>query len=295
MPRYILTLLLVLLTFPATAVAQDAWSPERPGQAISPRVVPEGQLSFEAGFRWERADFTPVQTESFESYGSIYEHDIVVLPSGLLRIGLGERFEFRFSSSYRRWKWAYDPNYLDGDAVADPVIRKTDVGVAFLKVGIKSGLTRERGIIPASAIIASLGIPQTGSIAYQVKYLAPDFTLAFSHALSERVTLAYHIGSRWDGFAVTPIGYYAAAVSTAFHPRLTGFVEFFGDIPGHAPPLHSVDAGLAWQALADLYLDASFGIGINAPGEDEVDFDLSSMIATDMAAEIGISWRLQAW
>jgi len=295
MTRFLPSLLLVLLALTNLAIAQDDWTPERPGQAISPSIVPEGTLSFEAGFRWEQADFTPVRPESFESFGSIYQHDIFVLPAGLLRVGLGDRFEFRLSSSYRRWKWEYDPNYLDGDAEADPIIRKTDVGVAFLKVGIKSALTRERGIIPSSAIVASLGIPQTGSTAYQVRYLAPDFALVFSHALSKRVRLGYHIGSRWDGFAVTPIGYYAAALSTAFHPRFSGFVEFFGDLPGHAPPLHSVDAGFSWQAHTDLYLDASFGIGINAPGEDEPDFDLSSMIATDMAAEIGISWRLQAW
>ena len=287
-------LLVLLLCTPMPLLAQNG-APERPGRSISTATMPEGQLSLEAGLRWEHASFSPVDPESFSDFGVIYAHDIFVLPAGMARLGLGEHFELRFSSSYRRWDWEYDPNYLDGDEVSDPVISKTDAGVQFLTVGIKSALITERGIRPAIAMVASLGVPRTGSGGFQVLYLAPDFTLAFSHTLSPQVGFSWNLGTRWDGYVVTPIGYYTAAVSAQLHPRLSAFVELYGDLPGHAPPIHAVDAGLAWTAGDALQIDAAFAYGLNSPGEKDDDPDLSNMIATDVAVEIGASYRLALW
>ncbi|MDT8323473.1 MAG: transporter [Bacteroidota bacterium] len=292
MKRILLPLCLFLL--PSFLHAQQ-WSPDRPGRSVAPSTVPAGQLSLEAGLRWERAEFSPVIPESFADPGVIYSHDIFVLPAGLVRVGLGDHFELRLSSSYRRWQWEYDPNYLDGDNVDDPVIAKTDAGLQFLTVGIKSALLPEHGILPAVAMIAALGVPRTGSGGFQVQYLAPDFALAFQRALSPRVGLTCNVGTRWDGYVVTPIGYYSAAVTAQLHARLAAFVEFYGDLPGHAPPVHALDAGLSWAAGEDLHIDAAFAYGLNSPGEEDDDPDLSNMIATDLAVEIGASWRLVLW
>ncbi len=287
-----LLLLLALFTMPLQA---QQWSPERPGQSATTSTVPAGQLSLEAGFRWEHASFSPVIPESFVDPGMIYAHDIFVLPAGMARLGLGQHFELRLSSSYRRWKWEYDPNYLDGNGVDDPVVRKTDAGLEFLTVSIKSALLEERGALPAMAMVAVLGLPRTGSGGFQVQYLAPDFALAFSHTLSPAVSLTYNFGTRWDGYIVTPIGYYTAAVTALLHPRLAAFFEFYGDLPGHAPPVHAVDAGLSWRVGDDLHLDGAFAYGLNSPGKEDSDPDISNMIATDVAVEIGASWRVTLW
>jgi hypothetical protein len=292
MKRILLPLCLFL--FPVILHAQQ-WSPDRPGKSVSTTTVPAGQLSLEAGVRWERAEFSPVIPESFADPGVIYSHDIFVLPAGMARLGLGDHFELRFSSAYRRWQWEYDPNYLQGDNVDDAVIEKTDAGLQFLTVGIKSALMPERGLLPSMAMIAALGIPRTGSGGFQVRYLAPDFALAFQHTLSPKVALTYNFGTRWDGYVVTPIGYYTAAVTAQLHERIAAFVEFYGDLPGHAPPVHAVDAGLSWGAGEDLVFDAAFAYGLNSPGEADIDPDLSNMIATDFAVEIGASWRLVLW
>lgn len=292
MKRILLPLCLFLL--PSLLHAQQ-WSPDRPGRSVAPSTVPAGQLSLEAGLRWERAEFSPVISESFADPGTIYSHDILVLPAGMARLGLGEHFELRLSSSYRRWKWEYDPNYLDGDNVDDPVIRKTDAGLQFLSVGIKSALMKQRGLLPDMALIAALGVPRTGSGGFQVQYLAPDFALAFHHALSPKVGLTYNVGTRWDGYVVTPIGYYTAAVTAQLHPLIAAFVEFYGDLPGHAPPVHAVDVGASLAASDDLRFDAAFAYGLNSPGEEDDDPDLSNMIATDFAVEVGASWRLTLW
>ncbi len=292
MRRFFLPLIILFLP---TVVHTQQWSPDRPGRAVSPVTVPAGQLSLEAGVRWERAEFSPVIPESFADPGVIYSHDIFVLPAGMARLGLGDHFELRLSSSYRRWVWEYDPNFLDGDNVDDPVIEKTDAGVQFLTVGIKSALMEERGVLPAMAMIAGLGLPRTGSGGYQVQYLAPDFALAFSHSLSPKVTLTYNFGTRWDGYVVTPIGYYTAAVAAQLHSRLAAFVEFYGDLPGHAPPIHALDAGISYALFDGFLIDGAIAYGLNSPGEKDDDPDLSNMIATDLAVEIGASWRLTLW
>ncbi|MCB2206366.1 transporter [bacterium] len=290
------TLVLISLFLISTLSLQaQQWSPERPGRTNSPYVLPVGEVSLEAGFRYERAEFKPYDPESFVNPGTIYSHDILVLPVGMARVGLGPTFELRLSSSYRRWDWAYDPNYYDGDEVADPVQRELDAGLQYLTVGIKSVLFEEKGLLPAVSLITALGLPHTGSGGFQVLYLAPDFSLVASHALSSRVRLTCNAGSRWDGFVATPIGYYTALVSVHFLERFDGFLEFYGDLPGHAPPLHYVNAGLTWSPDANLAIDAAFAYGLNSPGETSTTLDFSQLIATDLAVELGAAWRIELW
>lgn len=283
------------LCIAAPLTAQQHYAPDRPGKTIPTGIVPEGSVAFEAGFSWSRADFTPRASERFQTDASIYRHDIWLLPAGLMRIGLGESFELRLSSSYSRWLWEYDPNYFDGDNVDDPWLEGSDPGVTPLHVAIKSALLSERGWIPRAAMVAGLTVPLTGTPAYQVTYLAPDFALTFSHTLSSSVSLGYHIGVRWDGEFVMPIGYYAASLGVALTDDISVFIEAFGDMTGYTPPQHAIDGGIAWNASGDLYFDAAFGLGINDPEETSTNPRWISIYATDYFAEVGASWRMKLW
>jgi len=275
--------------------AQQDYAPDRPGRTIPTTIVPEGSVAFEAGFSWSRAEFTPRAPERFQSEVPIYRHDIWLLPAGLMRVGLGEGFELRLSSSHTRWLWEYDPDYFDGDNVDDPWLEGSDPGVAPLHVAIKSALLTGRGWIPNATMVAGLSVPLTGTPAYQVTYLAPDFALAFSHTLSPSLTLGYHVGVRWDGEIVNPIGYYAASFGVAVSEDLSVFVEAFGDLPGYAPPQHAVDAGIAWNAVGDLTFDAAFGLGATDPEETSSNPRWLSIYTMDYFAEVGVSWRLMLW
>ncbi|MBN1447972.1 MAG: transporter, partial [Bacteroidetes bacterium] len=126
-------------------------------------------------------------------------------------------------------------------------------------------------------------------------YLAPDFALAFSHTLTSTLSLGYHIGVKWDGEFVMPIGYYALSLGIGVAEDIAVFVEAFGDMPGYAPPQHNLDAGIAWAAGEDLQLDASAGLGLNDPEEDSSDPRWLSVYATDYFVELGVSWRLRIW
>ena len=294
--RFHLPFALVGLLFIALPLAaQQVYAPDRPGKTIPTTIMPEGSVAFEAGFSWTRAEFTPRAPERFQSEAVIYRHDIWLLPAGLMRIGLGENSELRLSSSHTRWLWEYDPDSFDGDNVDDPWLTGNDPGVTPLHVSIKSALLGERGWIPNAAVVAGLSIPLTGTPAYQVTYLAPDFALAFSHTLSSRVTLGYHAGVRWDGEIVNPIGYYAASLGVGLSDDVSLFVEAFGDLPGYAPPQHAVDGGIAWNATGDLYLDAAFGLGLTDPEETSSNPRWLSIYAMDYFAELGASWRIRLW
>jgi hypothetical protein len=286
---------LTFLLFHVVASAQGTYAPDRPGKAIPTAILSEGYVSLEAGCAWQRSEFTPRAPESFQPEETIYSHNKWLLPGGLLRIGLGERFEVRVASTYTRWDWRYDPDYFDGDSVDDPEREGSDPGVTPLVVSIKTALTEERGWIPRSVLVAGLTVPLTGTPAYQVSYLAPDFALAFSHSLTSSLSLGYHIGAKWDGEFVMPIGYYAVAVGFGLSEKLAAFVEAFGDMPGYAPPQHGLDAGIAWAVGEHLQLDAAAGLGINAPEEDSSNPRWLSVYATDYFVELGVSWRLRLW
>lgn len=282
-----------LCTVPA--LAQDMYQPDRPGNTIPATTMPEGQVSLEAGFTWTHVEFSPQLPLSFNRTWTIYEHDRFDLPAGLLRVGISEGFELRLSSGYVRRSWEYDPNFFDGNGVDDPVQSNVNAGLRYLNVGVKSALRAEQDPFPALALIAGLSMPQTGTSVFQVNTLAPDLALAFSHTLSEEVSLGYHAGVRWDGSVVTATSFYAANITVEMHHDVAAFIELHGELPGYAPAMHVAAAGLAWMPLPDLVIDASAGLALNAPGETEANPRWTTVQAPDLTAGIGAAWRLHIW
>ena len=211
---------------------------DRPDQTETASVVPKGYFQMENGFSIE--DTEP---------GFIYTH-----PSTLWKIGVSEHFEFRVITEYINIQ--LDPN------------PKVD-GLLPVRVGFKSKLLDQKGIIPKASFIGHISIPGLASKQFQQSYFAPDVRLAFQHSIRDRFSVSYNLGAEWDGETPRPDFIYTLALGAGIIHGLGVYVEVYGDVPQQREEDADLrlDGGLTYHISNDVMADISGGIGLtdNAP------------------------------
>jgi hypothetical protein len=247
-------LLIVGLVFTPVVMAE---TPElvtdRPDQTESTEIVPKGFVQTELGF------------------GDADAADATF--AGLARIGLSERIELRVG---------LDEFFLSGpeDAVD-------------MSIGAKFRLAGERDWRPAIAVIAALNQKLGNSLSPVSDGLRPSFRFAFSHTLSERLSLGYNAGVSWDEI-VSTVGMpavpdkelesrflWTAVLGIGATERVGFFVEAFGDsgLSDDGPTETALDGGVTFLVRPNVQLDVFVGAGL-------------SDAAPDWLAGAGVSFRL---
>jgi len=225
---------------------------DRPDQTESSSTVPYGSIQIEMGWLYSDEDSEDLETDAF--------------PQALLRYGLAENLELRLG---------YD-GYIWQNAVGSRAGALDEEGSGDLSAGFKLKLMDEEGWLPETAFISHLGLP-TGKAPFSSERVDPDYRLAFSHTLSDRISFGYNLGQAWRteedaaGDRDTRNNFiYTAALGVGLTEKLGGFVEFFGDIPtgSDGGPANSFDGGFTYLIADNLQLDISSGIGLSDDADD---------------------------
>ncbi len=210
---------------------------DRPDQTETASLVPVGYFQLETGFSIE--DTEP---------GFIYTH-----PSALLKYGVSENFEVRVIAEYINIQREPNPN-VDG--------------MLPLRVGLKTKLFNQNGIIPKAALLGHITLPGIASEQFRESFFAPDLRLAFLHAF-DRFSVSYNVGAEWDGFTPRPDFIYSLSLGVNIVGGLGIFVEGYGRVPQQREDDNELrmDAGLTYLINNDVQVDLSGGIGLtdNAP------------------------------
>lgn len=245
------------LLLAATAAAQPL-SADRPGVANPPDVVAPGAIQLEGGLSFER-----------ETHGEGPNLNTIMLPVGLLRVGVLSALEFRVSA---------DGYVLEARSGASDRSSGSD-----LAIGSRARLLDQRGMRPATALEFNLSLP-TGSDAVTSDGVDPSGLLLVEWSLCDRFVLDANLGlaskslGKHDSsraFQVAP----ALSLGASIGARANVFVEYnatFSD-RGVADP-QAVDGGFSWLVDDNLQLDASAGAGLNDA-------------APDFSVSAGVAWR----
>ncbi|MEL1245811.1 transporter [Flavobacterium sp. DGU11] len=208
--------------------AQEEIETDRPDHTETASIVPAGRFQAESGF-----EYTKAEKGSKEFF----------LPETLWKFGLNDRTELRLITqlSYNKY---YDTIYS---------------GLSPVTVGFKVNLFKEKGVLPETSFIAHLVLPKVASKDFKASLLAPELLFLFDNELSDKASLGYNIGVKWDG--ESPDAMYAYTFSPDFKLTDTfkAFVESFGYLPEHHHPQHWVDGGFIWLLNSNLQLDIAAG------------------------------------
>lgn len=242
-------LILCIFFFPLSLAAQEN-PPElitdRPDQTESSAIVPLKSLQLETGFVMENSKSDIVDFRSF-AYNTT-----------LLRFGLLKNFELRLGLAYLEDRFEFD----------DVNSNFSVSGFSPLSTGFKIKITEEKAWVPEVAFLGGLVLPFTASKDFKPDYTAGNLRFAFSHSLSDRLSLGYNLGAEWDGFTAIPGYFYSIAVGITITNKAAVFLESYGLIHEEGDAEHLVDAGFTFLVLPNLQLDLSGGLGLNEYAPD---------------------------
>ncbi|MCX7877179.1 MAG: transporter [Ignavibacteria bacterium] len=257
---YMLGLISLLSQWFSILYSQDELITDRPDQTESAFTVSAGFIQFEGGVSMETYSFSYLLPTYPEQISQGTRKNFY--PSFLLRTGITNNFEMRLGWGMYK-------------ADSSPIITEP------LIIGFKLKLADEKKFIPQSAFIFHLSVPLRKE---HSDYISPDFRLAFSHTLTETMSIAYNFGTEWELNKSSADGKLVYTLAGAFDlgKRLSAFAEIFGYIGSSENARNLINGGLTYLILKNLQADIYFGFGLseNTP---------------DWFTGAGISVKLPAW
>ena len=225
--------LVILLTF-NLFYAQELPSiqTDRPDQTECPFITPINYFQLENGFSFEKKDNNTSE---------------IATPSILTRFGINNHFELRLITEY-----LINKEYSEEMSGINPVL-----------IGFKTRLFEEKGIIPLTSFIGHIGIPKLASSNYKSTYFAPEFRFTMQHTISEKQSLAYNLGTEWNGETAEPTFVYTLTTGYSLSEKISAYIELYGFVPQIEKPDHRFDAGLTYLFNPNHQLDISGGFGLS--------------------------------
>lgn len=206
---------------------------DRPDQTECPFIVPAKHFQVESGFVYEKAD----EGENRFFY-----------PSALIKYGVNARFELRVVTEL------ITVNNSAGKAS----------GINPVKIGFKTKLFDEKGILPATSFIAHLSAPVLSAKKLRTTYYAPDFRFTMQHTITNKISIAYNLGAAWDGETATPAFLYTFTCGYSVLPKAGVYVELFGFAPQTNKSDHRFDGGITYFIQPNFMIDVSGSVGLTA-------------------------------
>ncbi|MDQ3073421.1 MAG: transporter [Bacteroidota bacterium] len=217
---------------------------DRPDQTETPYTVPKNHFQMENGINYEKVNDNEVN---------------MLHPTSLWKVGLNDIFELRLITEY-------SANRINDSGISPTFIRTA--GLNPVKVGFKSNLCKEKGIIPLTSFIAHLSVPFLSSKQLASSYFAPSFRFTMQHTLSENVSLGYNLGAEWDGESAEPSFIYTLTTGFALTEKVGAYMEIYGFAPQTSPADHRADGGITYLISHNVLLDLSGGVGLTANAPD---------------------------
>ena len=215
---------------------------DRPDQTESVIITKKNYVQVEVGFNIEKNN--GIKT--------------LVHPTTLLKYGLSKRFEFRLITEFVSTE----------TPILIPAGNEIISGLLPVQIGGKLALSKEKGILPQTALLFHIAHPKLGSKKFHNEKWAPNFRFSMQHTLSENIGLGYNLGAEWDGYSNTPYWVYTFAPGFNLGKNWYGYFEAFGAVRKNELPQHYLDGGLAVYVNDNLKLDISSGFGLNDAAQD---------------------------
>ncbi len=252
--RWLILLLLLLVTSALKAQYGESIRSGRPGQAIGPFTVGKYVFQVQSGVTFGREEFDDVDRD----------HDLTLFNS-VIRYGITEHFEISgvLGISTNRENTEFGKNRSKG-------VSDAQLGFRFnIRDGQVSG--------PVIGIQNRLRLNILGDD-FEQREIGTTTILIIGQNLTEKLGLTANLGITWGGNSLAPVGFYVLNLSHPIGEHISLFIENYGSVNSGDWDTR-FDTGLGYFINKDLQLDFSAGYGKN----DQL---------TDYFFDFGVSWRI---
>jgi hypothetical protein len=219
---------------------------DRPDQTECPFITPKKYVQVENGFNIENSE------------SSVRN---LVFPTSLWKYGINEKLELRLITELTK--------------------ENNTTGIKPITVGFKTSLLEEKGLIPKTSFIGHITTATLGSEDFHTSFLAPAFRFTMQHTLSQKVSLAYNLGTEWNGESAQQTYIYTLTTGISLTKKLGCYAEVYGFLQEHKDGDHRTDGGFTYLVNNNFILD--FSAGINLPNTDPQNY-----------LSLGASYRFKA-
>lgn len=226
--RIILTLILINFFIDLSGQDLPPIQTDRPDQTECPFITPVDHIQFEYGFNYEKLNSN--------TYNFLH-------PSLLSKWGLNKFTEIR----------------LITEVFTEARHLQRSSGLKPLKIGFKTKLLTENGLIPTTSIIAHLSVPDFRTN----KIFAPSFRFTMQHTLSDKMTIGYNLGSEWSSENLESTIIYTLAWGISLTQRLGSYIELYGFYPQNEKSIHKTDGGFTFLIKPNFMIDISSGVSFS--------------------------------
>ncbi len=226
---------------------------DRPDFTEASSTVGKGRVQLESGYTYIR-DRSGGALNTLHSY-----------PEALLRIGLfADWFELRLGQNFGNAR----SSSIDGV--------ETSSGATDLYLGVKLGLTEQKGVFPEVALVLQSQLP-SGSHEFTTGQTHPGANLLYGwDVIEDRLTLG---GSTQANRALDDTGHahvlFAQSLTVGYTltERLGAYTEWFALFPSGAVaedsgPEHYFNGGFTYRVTPNFQLDIRAGVGLNERASD---------------------------
>ena len=237
---------------------------DRPTNSTSAIIVPKGSFQIETGFMYN------------SEVSDYFTRDEVNVLGTLLRYGVFDNFELRLSGSFS------GIDYSNTELGSDSTLN----GFGNVSVGFKVHVVEEKGLRPELAIVAEMTLRHIGPEGLHPTYSYPVSKIVASNTLSKKFSLGYNMGFAYNGEDADGFFLYSVVLYYSIIPKLSVFIEPYGNFDQNDFPNHYVDGGLMYLIRKNMQLDLSGGMSIG----DNV--NRSSESINKKFVSLGFSWRI---
>lgn len=204
---------------------------DRPDQTECTSTAPKGWFQVENGFIY-----------SVDTSGISHS----ILPSSLWKIGVNDHFELRMISEPQSFRSASGQEF----------------GLSPLRFGFKSRLVEGKKWIPNISFISHLSVPMLSTENLRGINYNPDFRFTLDNELSDKLTLGYNIGMRWDDENPKPFFQYTMALGYEISQKWKCYVELYGDKPQDENFELATSGGIYYYPVPNWMIDVTASYGI---------------------------------
>ncbi len=258
MKKFILVFTVVYLVIFSARAQNDsipALSTDRPTYGFAPVVVPKRFFQIETGVLYQK------ESTDFADTRDLY------LGQTLLRYGLFDNFELRFSASYREQK--ITPKNTDIDSVTS--------GVNPISVGLKFRMFEGKGILPELGFEADMTMRHIGKDGFHPTYSYPTARILAANTLSKNFSFIYNFGFAYNGESADGFFIWSGAFVYTVFNKASFYAEMYGSFDHNNMPTNNMDFGFMYVFGHNIQLDISGG---------------KSFTSTTSYINAGFSWRI---
>ncbi|MCX6165888.1 MAG: transporter [Ignavibacteriae bacterium] len=142
---------------------------------------------------------------------------------------------------------------------------KDETGLNALSMGLKAGLLTNKNARPSIAFTGIITLPNIGNPAFAPNNVGAEMELNFYNLLSEKVDIAYNIGTIWSGYNDDPTNSYKYEISPGctFSDNFGLYIDLSGIIQKGYSPDNRFDVDLSFYLNDNFTIDAFAGTSFN--------------------------------